>query len=316
MCATAGTTSARTSTALRSTHRRAVIAATAAGATIDVRFEGRHMGHDSMDDQPPKLYGELASWFHLLTAPADYAEDAAFYGDTLSQACDQEPETLLELGSGGGNTASHLNERFQMTLVDRSPEMLALSETINPECEHLEGDMRTLRLDRIFDAVLIHDAISYMASEDDLRQAIETAFLHCAQEGRPSSPRTSSERLFARRTTAEATTVQSEVSGISNGSGTLTRPTRPTSATSPTCSERLTVPFALSTTVTPWGSSRATSGSVRWTTLGSMPGSCPSITARSGPKPTKRSWQSGSAAQGARWPSKTTRSLDLGARRH
>ena len=89
----------------------------------------------------------------------------------------------MELGSGGGNTASHLNERFQMTLVDRSPEMLALSETINPECEHLEGDMRTLRLDRLFDAVLIHDAISYMASEDDLRQAIETAFLHCRPGG-------------------------------------------------------------------------------------------------------------------------------------
>ena len=130
-----------------------------------------------------KLYGELASWFHLLTAPANYAEDAAFYGDTLVETCDQPPRTILELGSGGGNTASHLKTRFLMTLIDRSPEMLALSETINPECEHLEGDMRTLRLDRLFDAVLIHDAISYMTTEDDLRQAIETAFVHCRPGG-------------------------------------------------------------------------------------------------------------------------------------
>ena len=136
-----------------------------------------------MSDEGPKLYGDLASWFHLLTAPADYAEDAAFYGHALVEACAQDPRTLLELGSGGGNTASHLKKRFQMTVVDRSPEMLALSETINPECEHLEGDMRTLRLDRLFDAVIIHDAISYMTTGDDLRQAIETAFVHCRPGG-------------------------------------------------------------------------------------------------------------------------------------
>ena len=69
------------------------------------------------------------------------------------------PGTLLELGSGGGNNASHLKARFNCTLTDISPDMLALSRTLNPECEHLEGDMRTLRLGRTFDVVFIHDAI-------------------------------------------------------------------------------------------------------------------------------------------------------------
>ena len=49
-----------------------------------------------------KLYGELAPWFHLLTAPADYEEDAEFYLDTLRTAADGEVRTLLELGSGRG----------------------------------------------------------------------------------------------------------------------------------------------------------------------------------------------------------------------
>ena len=82
---------------------------------------------------------------------------------------DGEARTLLELGSGGGNNASHLKARFECTLTDLSPEMLALSRTLNPECEHLEGDMRTLRLGRTFDVVFIHDAISYLTTEDDLR---------------------------------------------------------------------------------------------------------------------------------------------------
>src|SRR5437762_14131668 len=56
----------------------------------------------------PKLYGELASWFHLLSAPADYAEEAAFARKLLIEGSATPPRTVLELGSGGGNNASHL----------------------------------------------------------------------------------------------------------------------------------------------------------------------------------------------------------------
>lgn len=131
----------------------------------------------------PKLYAELASWFHLLTAPEDYAEEAEFYRRTLTDACERPPETLLELGSGGGNNASHLKAHFQMTLVDLSPDMLALSRTLNPECEHIAGDMRTLRLGRQFDAVFVHDAVMYMTTEADLRAAMATTFAHCRPGG-------------------------------------------------------------------------------------------------------------------------------------
>ena len=60
-----------------------------------------------------------------------------------------------------------------MTLVDRSAGMLAVSQRLNPECEHVLGDMRTVRLNRLFDAVLIHDAIMYMLSLADLLQALD-----------------------------------------------------------------------------------------------------------------------------------------------
>lgn len=70
-----------------------------------------------------------------------------------------------------------------MTLVDQSPEMLAVSRTLNPECEHLLSDMRTVRLGRLFDAVFIHDAIMYMTTEIDLRAAMATVYLHCRPGG-------------------------------------------------------------------------------------------------------------------------------------
>ncbi len=131
----------------------------------------------------PKLYHELAEWFHLLTAPAEYAEEAEFYTRKLIEACDRPPKTVLELGSGGGNNASHMKAHFEMTLTDLSQGMLELSRSLNPECEHIQGDMRTLRLGREFDAVFVHDAVVYMTTEDDLKAAIETAFVHCRRGG-------------------------------------------------------------------------------------------------------------------------------------
>ena len=130
-----------------------------------------------------KMYDELASWWPLLSAPAGYAEEAAFYGRALAAACERPPRTVLELGSGGGNNACHLKAQFQMTLVEPSVAMLAVSQALNPECEHAIGDMRSVRLGRTFDAVFVHDAVCYMTTESDLRQAIATAFAHCRPGG-------------------------------------------------------------------------------------------------------------------------------------
>ena len=140
-------------------------------------------GSGSEAARQPKLYRELASWWPLLSAPEDYAEEAAFYERAIIEACARTPERLLELGSGGGNNASHLKRRFRMTLTDLSPDMLKVSETLNPECEHVQGDMRTLRLGREFDAVFVHDAVCYITSEEDLRKVIDTSYVHCRSGG-------------------------------------------------------------------------------------------------------------------------------------
>lgn len=134
-------------------------------------------------DQTLTIYSRLAPWFHLLTAPEDYAGEAETYRRLLTEACGRPPRTVLELGSGGGNNASHMKAHFQITLTDISPEMLDLSSTINPELEHIQGDMRTLRLGREFDAVFVHDAVVYMTTQDDLAAAIQTAFVHCRPGG-------------------------------------------------------------------------------------------------------------------------------------
>jgi SAM-dependent methyltransferase len=131
-----------------------------------------------------RLYTELAEWWPLMSAPADYEEEAAFYFNAMQEAADSRIETMLELGAGGGNNASFMKRRVsRMVLTDLSDGMLAHSRALNPECEHHVGDMRTARLGRQFDAVFVHDAVSYMTSEVDLAAAIETAAVHCRPGG-------------------------------------------------------------------------------------------------------------------------------------
>lgn len=130
------------------------------------------------------LYGELAPWWPLFSSPADYEEEAAYYCDLLFRHGARPPRSLLELGSGGGNNAFHMKAGFEhVTLVDLSPDMLEVSRALNPECEHVVGDMRRVRLERTYDCVFVHDAICYATTRDDLRRTLETAFIHCEPGG-------------------------------------------------------------------------------------------------------------------------------------
>jgi SAM-dependent methyltransferase len=128
------------------------------------------------------LYHELADWWPVISPPGAYERDAEAI---VAAYCSAEigVHDVLDLGSGGGHVAAYLKDRYSLTLVDLSEPMLAVSRRLNPECEHLPGDMRTVRLGRQFDGVLVHDAVDYVTNQADLRLVIETAFMHCRDGG-------------------------------------------------------------------------------------------------------------------------------------
>ena len=129
-----------------------------------------------------KLYNELADWWPLLSAPEDYEEEVNIY-ISLIRKYHSNVRTSLELGCGGGNNAYYLKKHFKIILTDVSQAMLDVSKRINPDCEHLLGDMRTLRLAQKFDLVFIHDAICYITEEKGLMEVFKTARHHLAPGG-------------------------------------------------------------------------------------------------------------------------------------
>ncbi len=128
-------------------------------------------------------YNDLAWTEDWLADPAEYEDEVMVYVDLIKRTASEPPSTLLHLGSGAGGHDSIFKRHFTVTGVDLSLGMLNKARAVHPDIEYLEGDMRTLRLNRQFDVVVIPDSIDYMASQDDLRLAIQTAVVHLKTNG-------------------------------------------------------------------------------------------------------------------------------------
>ena len=57
--------------------------------------------------------------------------------------------------------------------------MPEVSQALNLESDHFQGDMHTARLEHRFGAVFIQDAIVYMMTEAELRNVIEMVPVQC-----------------------------------------------------------------------------------------------------------------------------------------
>ncbi len=123
-----------------------------------------------------RLYKDLSWTWPIISPPKDYIEEAEFFAAKINKHKKIETKTILNLGCGGGHMDWTLKEHFNITSVDISPDMLSLAKKLNPEIEYIEGDMRTVRLKRKFDAVVIHDSILYMQTLDELKAAFKTAY--------------------------------------------------------------------------------------------------------------------------------------------
>lgn len=129
-----------------------------------------------------KLYKELAEWWPLMSPHTEYEEEAALYMEIIRR---HHPavKKAVEFGSGGGSNAFYLKREFAMTLTDLSEDMLAVSQKLNPELQHIQGDMRNVQVGVGYDLVFIHDAIMYFTEKADLLAVMENAKKHLRTDG-------------------------------------------------------------------------------------------------------------------------------------
>lgn len=135
------------------------------------------------EGQAPRLYADLAWVWPFVSPPDDYPEEVETFRARFVRHGVPDGAPVLHLGCGGGSIDWHLKRHYRVTGVDVSPGMLAHARGLNPEVEYVEGDIRDVRLDRTFGAILLHDAVAYMTTPADLRAAYATAAAHLAPGG-------------------------------------------------------------------------------------------------------------------------------------
>ena len=138
-----------------------------------------------------EVFADYARYYDLLYRDKDYQAEAEYVAG-LIRKFHPAAQNILELGSGTGIHASLLSEKgYSVDGVELSPEMLtrslSLKERIKPAQGQLNfhhGDIREIRLDKSFDAVIsLFHVISYQTTNKDVAAAFKTARHHLKPGG-------------------------------------------------------------------------------------------------------------------------------------
>ena len=137
------------------------------------------------------VFGSYSRYYNLLYQDKDYAGESAYIKSLIARHL-PGAANILDLGCGTGRHDLLLAEMgFNVTGVDMSQEMLAEARSHlpsiasqPPSVNFIQGDIRTVRLERTFDLVIsLFHVISYQTTNDDLAAAFATARAHLKPGG-------------------------------------------------------------------------------------------------------------------------------------
>jgi SAM-dependent methyltransferase len=141
-----------------------------------------------------QVFGSVyAENYDLFYEDKDYEAECDLIEEIFRRHAGGQISTILDLGCGTGNHTMPLAHRgYKVTGVDRSSEMvrhakIKLQSQTSPPQGHpqfLEGDVRSLKLDRQFDVVLMMFAVlGYQVTNEDVLTSLCTVRRHLRPGG-------------------------------------------------------------------------------------------------------------------------------------
>jgi SAM-dependent methyltransferase len=138
------------------------------------------------------VFGNYARYYNLLYRDKDYAGEVEFI-DQLLRTYASQTQSILELGCGTGTHALLLAKQgYSVHGVDLSAEMLQqaserlsqLPQELASKLTYSQGDIRTIRLDQQFDAIVsLFHVFSYQTTNQDLQATFATVNAHLKPGG-------------------------------------------------------------------------------------------------------------------------------------
>jgi ubiquinone/menaquinone biosynthesis C-methylase UbiE len=130
----------------------------------------------------PLMFHRLAQHYDAMVAGKDYRSEAQLLESLARRFGRSGGKSWLDVACGTGKHLEVLRQRYSVTGLDISTEMLRVARHRLPKTRLLRGDMRTFRLDETFDVVsCLFSAVGHLKTERDL----QTAFTNFARHLRP-----------------------------------------------------------------------------------------------------------------------------------
>ena len=129
------------------------------------------------------VFDAYSAYYDLPYQDKDYVAEVA-YVDALLKNHGKDVSELLEFGSGTGIHGKLLAEKnYKVTGIELSQQMVDKVEKAKGfSCQ--QGDIRNVKLDRTFDAVLsLFHVMSYQTSNADIKAAMLNAAEHLSSGG-------------------------------------------------------------------------------------------------------------------------------------
>lgn len=129
-------------------------------------------------------YGSsFAKHYDLMYSWKDYASES----DIIVKLVEKHGNggrKLLEVACGTGNYLALLKEKFDVTGLDLSAEMLSVAAKKLPGIKLMQGSMKNFKLEETFDVITcLFSSIAYMKSEEELKQAVHAFYDHLKKDG-------------------------------------------------------------------------------------------------------------------------------------
>lgn len=129
-------------------------------------------------------FKDYAKFYDALYQDKNYAEEVGYIRKVFNKHSKIPVKSILNLGSGTGNHDGLLAEKgYEITGVDLSTDMIKIAEEKNKQqkqpIRYKLGDLRTIRINQKFDAVLsLFAVMGYQTTNEHMIQALTTVNKH------------------------------------------------------------------------------------------------------------------------------------------
>jgi ubiquinone/menaquinone biosynthesis C-methylase UbiE len=130
-------------------------------------------------------FSEIAAYYDdLYVKPEQYRTEAEKVKTLIETYKLSKGNSLLDLACGTGGHIPYWRDKYDVTGLDISTEMLALARGKYPDVEFVLGDMIGFSLSRQFDAlVCLYGSIGFVRTPENLKKALQTFSLHLKHGG-------------------------------------------------------------------------------------------------------------------------------------